>query len=27
VNVSHSLDTERLNNMCVANVSEQAAYF
>jgi len=27
VNASKSSDPERLNNICVANVSEQAAYF
>jgi hypothetical protein len=27
VNVSKSSDPERLNNICVANVSDQAAYF
>jgi len=27
VNVSKSKDPERLNNICVANVSDQAAYF
>jgi len=26
-NVSKSSDPERLNNICVANVSDQAAYF
>jgi len=27
VNVSKSSDPERLNNICVANVSDQTAYF
>jgi hypothetical protein len=27
VTVSKSSDPERLNNICVANVSDQAAYF
>jgi hypothetical protein len=27
VNVSKSSDPERLNNICVANVSDQSAYF
>jgi hypothetical protein len=27
VNVSKSSDPEGLNNICVANVSDQAAYF
>jgi len=27
VNVSKNSDPERLNNICVANVSGQAAYF